>query len=212
MLLDWPKRFNIINGLARGLLYLHQDSRLRIIYRDLKAGNILPDNEMNPKISLAWPEVLEAMKLKQIRLEWLEHSNGYMSPEYAIDGLFSIKSNVFSFGILVLEIINGKKNRGFYHPDHNLNILGHAWNLHKEGKSLELIDTSMADACNHPEVIRSIHIALLCVQQSPKGLWFSCCVVIWYCLSRSSPGFLVRGNFSMQIILRVRLNLIQPTY
>ena len=49
--LDWPKRFNIINGIARGVLYLHQDSRLRIIHRDLKTSNILPDSEMNPKIS-----------------------------------------------------------------------------------------------------------------------------------------------------------------
>jgi serine/threonine protein kinase len=48
-----------------------------------------------------------------------------MSPEYAIDGLFSVKSDVFSFGVLVLEIVSGKKNRGFYHPDHDFNLLGH---------------------------------------------------------------------------------------
>lgn len=48
-----------------------------------------------------------------------------MSPEYAVDGLFSMKSDVFSFGVLVLEIVSGKKNRGFSHPDHSLNLLGH---------------------------------------------------------------------------------------
>ena len=53
------------------------------------------------------------------------HCSGYMSPEYAIDGLFSVKSDIFSFGVLVLEIVSGKKNRGFYHPDHDFNLLGH---------------------------------------------------------------------------------------
>ncbi|GMP52707.1 hypothetical protein CsSME_00018417 [Camellia sinensis var. sinensis] len=93
---------------------------------------------------------------------------GYMSPEYAVDGLFSVKSNVFSFGILVLEIVSGKKNRGFYHPDHHVNLFGHAWRLYKEGRSLELIDEALWDSCYLSEVLRSIHAGLLCVQQSPK--------------------------------------------
>ena len=68
MVLDWPKCFLIINGIAQGLLYLHQDSRLRIIHRDLKADDSLLDSEMKQKFQiLAWPEVLEEMKLKQIR-------------------------------------------------------------------------------------------------------------------------------------------------
>ncbi|KAL3569367.1 hypothetical protein D5086_029257, partial [Populus alba] len=50
---------------------------------------------------------------------------GYISPEYAIDGLYSLKSDVFSFGVLVLEILSGNRNRGFCHPDHSLNLLGH---------------------------------------------------------------------------------------
>ncbi|XP_028058313.1 G-type lectin S-receptor-like serine/threonine-protein kinase At4g27290 isoform X3 [Camellia sinensis] len=124
-----------------------------------------------------------------------------MSPEYAIDGLFSIKSDVFSFGVLVLEIISGKKNRGFYHPDHNLNLLGHAWNLHKEGKSSELIDTSMADACNHPEVIRSIHIGLLCVQQSPEDRPSMSSVVLMFCTDMVLPQPKQPGFFSERKLL-----------
>ncbi|CAL5390588.1 unnamed protein product [Camellia sinensis] len=86
--------------------------------------------------------------------------------EYAIDGLFSVKSDVFSFGVLVLEIVSGKKNRGFYHPGHNLNLLGHAWRLYEEGKSLELIDETLWDMRYQTEMLRSIHVGLLCVQES----------------------------------------------
>ncbi|KAF7141462.1 hypothetical protein RHSIM_Rhsim06G0191200 [Rhododendron simsii] len=92
---------------------------------------------------------------------------GYMSPEYAADGLFSVKSDVFSFGVLILEIVSGTRNKGFFHPDHYRNLLGHAWTLHKEDRSIELIDPTSKDSCCPPEVLRSIHVGLLCVQQHP---------------------------------------------
>ncbi|KAG8658083.1 receptor-like serine/threonine-protein kinase SD1-8 isoform X5 [Manihot esculenta] len=90
---------------------------------------------------------------------------GYMAPEYATDGLFSVKSDVFSFGILILEIISGQKSRGFYHPNHSLNLIGYAWRLWKEGSPLELAAPIILDSCHVSEVIRCIHISLLCVQQ-----------------------------------------------
>ncbi|KAI7726775.1 hypothetical protein M8C21_032763, partial [Ambrosia artemisiifolia] len=167
-MLDWPKRFTIIQGMARGILYLHQDSRLQIIHRDLKAGNILLDSDMNPKISdfgLARKFVGSdtATKTKKV-----VGTHGYISPEYAIHGRFSIKSDVYSFGVLVLEIVSGKKNREFSHDDHNDNLLGHAWRLYKQGRSVELMNESLRASCVIPEVLRSIHVALLCVQNHAK--------------------------------------------
>ncbi|KAK6264844.1 hypothetical protein SCA6_020278 [Theobroma cacao] len=93
---------------------------------------------------------------------------GYMSPEYAIEGLFSVKSDVFSFGVLVLEIVSGKRNRGFYHPDHDLNLLGHAWKLWNGGTPMEMIDPFMEKPVSTLEVLRCIQVGLLCVQQRPE--------------------------------------------
>ncbi|KAI4322856.1 hypothetical protein L6164_022509 [Bauhinia variegata] len=148
-LLNWSKRYHIICEIARGLLYLHQDSRLRIIHRDLKASNILLDNEMNSKISdFGLARILGEDQNTDITHR-VAGTYGYMAPEYALDGNFSIKSDVFSFGILLLEIITGKKNRGNYHQRESINLIGYAWDLWIEGKLTELIDECLKDSCNY---------------------------------------------------------------
>ncbi|CAF2238466.1 unnamed protein product [Brassica napus] len=169
--LDWSQRYKIIGGIARGILYLHQDSQLTIIHRDLKTSNILLDADMNPKISDFGLSTIFGIDQTQGNTNRIAGTYAYMSPEYALQGQFSMKSDVYSFGVLVLEIISGKKNSNVYQMDETStagNLVNNAWRLWRNGSPLELLDPSIGRNNQSNEVTRCIHIALLCVQDNPE--------------------------------------------
>ncbi|XP_037474449.1 cysteine-rich receptor-like protein kinase 6 [Triticum dicoccoides] len=163
--LNWEQQYNIILGIAKGILYLHEDSNPRIIHRDLKANNILLDEEMDPKIA--------DFGLARLLQEGHTHTQntraagtlGYMAPEYAIHGSVSPKIDIFSLGVLVLEIITRRRNCGSDYGD-TVNLISDVWNYWTKGTISEMMDGSL-NGYPRSQALRCIHIGLLCVQPDP---------------------------------------------
>ncbi|RHN51968.1 putative protein kinase RLK-Pelle-DLSV family [Medicago truncatula] len=169
-LLTWVERFNIIGGIAGGILYLHEHSRLKVIHRDLKPSNILLDENMIPRISDFGLARMVEISQDEGSTNRIVGTYGYMSPEYAMFGQFSEKSDVYSFGVMILEIVAGKKNISSYEPQHVANsLLNSVWRQWMDKTPLNILDPNIKGDYSKTEVIKCIQIGLLCVQNDPEA-------------------------------------------
>ncbi|XP_006658656.2 cysteine-rich receptor-like protein kinase 10 [Oryza brachyantha] len=164
--LDWVKRLKIVSGVARGLQYLHEDSQLRVVHRDLKASNVLLDLDYNPKISDFGLAKLFGWDQTQDVTSHIAGTYGYMAPEYAMRGQYSVKSDAFSFGVLILEIVTGRRNSSFANSEHSVDILSLVWEHWTMGTIEELLDPA-AGGCSASDLLKLINVGLLCVQDNP---------------------------------------------
>ncbi|XP_015641120.1 cysteine-rich receptor-like protein kinase 44 isoform X2 [Oryza sativa Japonica Group] len=191
-LLNWSKRLQIIKGLAEGLLYLHK--HCLIVHRDLKPNNILLDHDMNPKIADFGSAVTLVSDVAEECTRRVVGTSGYIAPEYASEGRYSLKTDVFSFGVVVLEIISGRKNFIMEKQGDTVGNLirdvsicfnglllansicvGHltncnifqAWHMWRDGRLHELVDPALCDEYESPVIMRCTQVALLCAQEDP---------------------------------------------
>ncbi|KAF7113711.1 hypothetical protein RHSIM_RhsimUnG0111100 [Rhododendron simsii] len=163
--LTWEDRYNIILGTAEGLAYLHEESNLRIIHRDIKLSNVLLDDDFSPKIADFGLARLFPEDKTHISTA-IAGTLGYMAPEYIVRGKLTEKADVYSFGVIVIEVVSGKKNISFAQNAHS--ILQTAWNLYRLGTPCEAVDPSLQGKFKEEEARKLLQIGLLCVQASAE--------------------------------------------
>ncbi|XP_059435612.1 probable LRR receptor-like serine/threonine-protein kinase At1g07650 [Corylus avellana] len=163
--LDWPSRQKICVGIARGLAFLHEESSIRIVHRDIKTTNVLLDRDLNPKISDFGLAKLDEEENTHISTR-VAGTIGYMAPEYALWGYLTYKADVYSFGVVAMEIVAGKSNMKYRPNENYICLLDWALVLQQKGNLMELVDPQLGSELNE-EAIRMIKVALLCINPSP---------------------------------------------
>ncbi|KAG2681714.1 hypothetical protein I3760_11G157100 [Carya illinoinensis] len=164
---SWQTRHKICIGVAQGLAFLHEGVQPHIIHRDIKASNILLDKDLTPKISDFGLAKFISANLTHISTR-VAGTAGYLAPEYAIRGQVTRKADIYSFGVLLIEIVSGRNNTNKRLPAEEQYLLERAWELHKKGELLRLVDASLSDDFNVEEACRFLKIGLLCTQDNPK--------------------------------------------
>ncbi|XP_044474275.1 probable LRR receptor-like serine/threonine-protein kinase At1g53430 [Mangifera indica] len=164
--LNWETRMKICIGIAKGLSYLHEESRLKIVHRDIKATNVLLDKDLNAKISDFGLAKLDEEENTHISTR-IAGTIGYMAPEYAMRGYLTDKADVYSFGVVALEIVSGKSNTNYRPKEEFVYLLDWALVLQEQGNLLELVDPSLGTKFSKKEAMTMLNIALLCTNPSP---------------------------------------------
>ncbi|XP_065870092.1 probable LRR receptor-like serine/threonine-protein kinase At1g53430 isoform X2 [Euphorbia lathyris] len=164
--LDWQRRKKIALGIAKGLAYLHEESRLKIVHRDIKATNVLLDKDLNAKISDFGLAKLDEEENTHISTR-IAGTIGYMAPEYAMRGYLTDKADVYSFGVVLLEIVSGKSNTNYRPKDEFVYLLDWAYVLQEQGNLLELVDPLLGSNFSKEEARRILTLGLLCTNPSP---------------------------------------------
>lgn len=167
--LTWEQRYNVAVGTARGLAYLHEQCREPIMHLDIKPQNILLDKNFNPKVSDFGMSKLLNDDMTQV-MTAVRGTPGYLAPEWLRHSIATKKCDVYSFGMVLLELVSGRKNFDPFASDPRLCYFP-AWAMLRalEGKYMDLVDKRLGDNSVDTEgVTRMTKVAFWCIQDNPN--------------------------------------------
>lgn len=167
--LEWWARQKIAVGVARGLRYLHEECRVGcIIHHDIRANNILLTHDFEPMVGKFGLPRLQQRQDESTKTE-IVGSPGYLAPEYANEGSISFKSDVYAFGVLLLELLTGRKAIDGSLELTQQNLVEWAWPLVLERKYHELLDPRLENLRDSFEIVNMIHAASFCIMEDPSS-------------------------------------------